>query len=103
MASKKDPPYNEKLAGYQRDAAAEATAGAGATSEAEWDCWWTHGLISGTSNGQAGVTEGARRNAALAVAKASDRLATWLDTAAIVYTAVENDLEANLKAQMHLK
>jgi Excreted virulence factor EspC, type VII ESX diderm len=94
------PRILETLAKAQIDAAEYAGAGAGALSGIGTDCWVTHGVISGPSDGGFGTVEDIRKAAGTALADASIRFAAKLRAAKQAYEGVDGELSDNLDKQM---
>lgn len=94
------PTTLETLARNQTDAAGYAQAGADALSGTGKDCWISHGVISGSSNGAFDTIEQIRRASGTAFADASLGLAAKLRAAAVAYEGVDGELADNLDSQM---
>jgi hypothetical protein len=97
------PEYLKELAGHQDSAAAKSASASQKTKDLAWDCWWTHGVVSGCSNQSAGDTQAVRAEAAAAIANASSDLSVRLRVAAETYTDIDLELAANFKNQMRDK
>jgi hypothetical protein len=95
-----DPEYLKELAGYQDEAASASATATGKTRDLGWDCWWTHGVVSGCSNQSATDTQAARAAAAAAIAQASSDLSVRLRTAADTYTDIDFEMSENFKTQV---
>lgn len=95
-----NPGKMEELA-VKLDAAHEIAGEAtGVTSSVENDCWVTHGVISGVSNGAFGLVAQARQAAVGNLAVRINDLAAKVRTAAATYSGVDRDLSGNLDNQM---
>jgi hypothetical protein len=94
------PRILETLAKNQADAAKYAQAAADALSGTGSDCWVSHGVISGTSNGAFDTIEGIRKAAGSALANAGNGLAAKLRTAKQAYEGVDGELSENLNKQV---
>jgi hypothetical protein len=94
------PAILEMLAGRQTDAAKDAQAAADALSGLGSDCWVSHGVISGCSNGGFSTVESIRQAAGSAIAGASTGLAAKLRTAKKAYEGVDGELATGLNKQM---
>lgn len=97
------PEYLKELAGYQDSAASKSASASQKTKDLAWDCWWTHGVVSGCSNQSAGDTQAVRAEAAAAIANASSDLSVRLRVAAETYQDIDLELSANFKTQMRDK
>ncbi|OBG75005.1 hypothetical protein A5714_06820 [Mycobacterium sp. E2462] len=97
---KVSPSILETLARNQTDAAKDAQAAADAVSGTGSDCWVTHGVISGSSNGAFDAIETSRKAAGSALANASSGLAAKLRAAKQAYEGVDGELADNLNKQM---
>jgi hypothetical protein len=95
-----NPTILKSLADKQTAAAADAEAAAGALNGTGGNCWLTHGVISGCSNGGFDTIEGIRKAAGVALADASRGLAAKLLAANAAYTGVDSELAGNLNKQM---
>jgi hypothetical protein len=95
-----DPSTLETLATNQEAAAKDAQAGADALNGTGGNCWLTHGVISGASNGAFVTIEDIRKAAGTALANASNKMAAKLRTAKKAYEGVDGELAANLNKQM---
>lgn len=94
------PATLETLAKNQTDAAGYAQAGADALSGTGKDCWISHGVISGSSNGAFDTIETIRQAAGTAFVNASLGLAAKLRAAEAAYEGVDGELADNLDSQM---
>jgi hypothetical protein len=90
----------ETLASSQDAAAKDAQAAADALSGTGSDCWVSHGVISGSSNGAFSTIEDIRQAAGSALADASKGLAAKLRAAKLAYEGVDGELAGNLNKQM---
>jgi hypothetical protein len=94
------PATLETLATRQEAAQKDAQAAADALSGTGSNCWLTHGVISGCSDGAFDTIEGIRKTAGAALGNASLLLAAKLRTAKKAYEGVDSELAANLHKQM---
>jgi len=94
------PSILETLAKNQDSAANDAEAAANALNGTGSNCWLTHGVISGASNGGFSTVEDTRKAAVMALATASRGQAAKLRTAKEAYTGVDSELAGNLNKQM---
>jgi uncharacterized protein YukE len=94
------PTTLETLAKNQTDAAKDAQAAADALSGTGSDCWVSHGVISGSSNGAFSSVEDIRQAAGSALADASSGLAAKLRAAKKAYEGVDGELAGGLSKQM---
>jgi hypothetical protein len=94
------PRILETLAKNQTDAAKYAQAAADALDGTGSDCWVSHGVISGTSNGAFDTIEGIRKVAGTALADGSIGLGAKLRAAKLAYEGVDGELKDNLNKQM---
>ena len=94
------PTILETLAKNQTDAAKDAQAAADALSGTGSDCWVSHGVISGSSNGAFSTIEDTRQAAGSALADASSLLAAKLRAAKQAYEGVDGELGENLNKQI---
>lgn len=94
------PTILRTLANSQTTAAPYAQAGADALNGLGSDCWISHGVISGASNGALDTIEGIRKAAGTAFSDASLGLAAKLTAADRAYEGVDSELADNLDAQM---
>ena|SRR5271156_3275956 len=88
------------LADKQDAAATHAQAAADAMSGTGSDCWVSHGVISGSSNGAFSTVEDIRQAAGSALADGSKGLAAKLRAARLAYDGVDGELAGNLNKQM---
>jgi Excreted virulence factor EspC, type VII ESX diderm len=88
------------LADNQDAAAKDAQAAADALSGTGSDCWISHGVISGSSNGAFSTIEDIRQAAGSALADGSKGLAAKLRAAKLAYEGVDRELAGNLNKQM---
>jgi ESX secretion-associated protein EspC/F len=93
----------ETLAKNQETAAKDAQAAAGDLDGTGSDCWISHGVISGSSDGAFDTIEGIRKAAGTALADASLRMAAKLRAADKAYKGVNSELGANFRRQMRDK
>lgn len=94
------PAILETLAQNQTDAAKDAQAAADALSGTGSDCWISHGVISGSSNGAFDSIETIRQRVVSGVADQSNLLAAKLRAAKQAYEGVDGELSDNLNKQM---
>lgn len=94
------PSTLETLAKGQEAAAKDAQAAAEALNGTGSNCWLTHGVISGCSDGAFDTIESIRKAAGNSLANASNLMAAKLRTAKDAYTGVDSELAANLKNQL---
>jgi hypothetical protein len=94
------PATLETLAKNQEAAVKDAQAAADAMNGTGTDCWVSHGVISGSSNGAFNTIEGIRKAAGTALANASNLMAAKLRTAKKAYEGVDAELAGNLNRQM---
>lgn len=94
------PATLETLAKNQETAAKTAQTAADDLNGTGSDCWISHGVISGGSNGAISAIEGLRKAAGTALATASNTMAAKLRTASKAYTGVDGELAGNLNKQM---
>jgi hypothetical protein len=94
------PTILETLAKNQEAAQKDAQAAADALNGTGSNCWLTHGVISGASNGGFGTVEGIRKTAGEALGNASLLLAAKLRAAKAAYEGVDGELGDNLDKQM---
>jgi hypothetical protein len=94
------PATPETLATRQEAAQKDAQAAADALNGTGRNCWLTHGVISGCSDGAFDTIEGIRKTAGAALGNASLLLAAKLRTAKKAYEGVDSELAANLHKQM---
>lgn len=88
------------LANSQTTASSYAKAGADAVGGIGSDCWISHGVISGASNGAFSTVEEIRKAAGTAFSDASLGLAAKLTAAERAYEGVDEELADNLDSQM---
>jgi hypothetical protein len=94
------PATLETLATRQEAAQKDAQAAADALNGTGGNCWLTHGVISGCSNGAFDTIEGIRKTAGAALGSASLLLAAKLRTAKTAYEGVDRELAGNLNKQL---
>lgn len=94
------PAILETLATKQEAAQKDAQAGADALNGTGSNCWLTHGVISGCSDGGFSTIEGVRKKAGEALGNASLLLAAKLRTAKKAYEGVDSELAGNLRKQL---
>jgi hypothetical protein len=94
------PSILTKLADSQDAAAKDAQAAADALNGTGTDCWISHGVISGSSDGAFSTVEGIRKAAGTALADGSKGLAAKLRAAKQAYEGVDGELSQNLNKQM---
>jgi ESX secretion-associated protein EspC/F len=94
------PDILKTLSDRQIAASDYAVQGANALNGTGSNCWLTHGVISGCSNGAFSSIEDIRKAAGMALAKASTDMAAKLLTAKAAYTGVDSELAGNLHKQM---
>jgi hypothetical protein len=90
----------ETLAKNQEGAAKDAKAAADDLNGTGSDCWISHGVISGSSDGAFSTIEGIRQAAGSALSDASLKMAAKLRAARDAYTGVDSELAGNLNKQM---
>jgi hypothetical protein len=95
-----DPSKLDTLATNQEAAAKDADSAAGDLNGTGGNCWLTHGVMSGCSNGAFDTIEGVRKAAGTALADASRNMAAKLRAAKKAYTGVDSELAGNLDKQM---
>ena len=95
-----DPAKLETLAKNHEDAADVAKSAANDLAGTGNDCWITHGVISGSSDGAFSTIEGIRQAAGLALSDASRSMAAKLRAAKHAYEGVDSELGGNLNKQM---
>jgi hypothetical protein len=94
------PTTLETLAKNQTDNAKNAQDAAGAMSGLGSDCWVSHGVISGCSNGAFDTIEGIRQAAGSALSDGGLGLAAKLRAAKKAYEGVDGELAGGLSKQM---
>jgi hypothetical protein len=95
-----DPAKLETLAKNHEDASNAAKSAADDLSGTGSDCWITHGVISGSSDGAFSTIEGIRQSAGTALKNASTAMAAKLRAAKLAYEGVDSELGGNLNKQM---
>jgi hypothetical protein len=94
------PSTLETLAKNQEAAVKDAQQAAEAMNGVGTDCWVSHGVISGASNGGFNSIESIRKAAGNAIANASNLMAAKLRTAKKAYEGVDSELAGNLNKQL---
>lgn len=92
--------YLEGLARELDKAAEEADGAASAADGIATNCWLTHGVMSGSSNGEIQKVENRRKSAGKAIRQGCVDLAAKLRTAKAAYTGVDEDLSKNMNTQV---